>query len=118
MQKRYNFDGDADTPHVYGRPNMNSVYGERLVLTVRLCSPFNFVQGDPEFIEGSPSLRVRPCSPSLSEVEGSEVEGSKVEGSRTIRASSPLNELRDTRAGHRFIGGQTRMSAYAFEFCL
>jgi hypothetical protein len=35
------------------------------VVTVRLRSPFNFVQGDPEFIEGSLSL---------SKVEGSEVE--------------------------------------------
>jgi hypothetical protein len=35
-----------------------------VILTVRLCSPFDFVQGDPEFIEGSPSL---------SEAEGSEV---------------------------------------------
>ena len=49
------------------------------VVTVRLRSPFNFVQGDPEFIEGSLSLRVRPCSPSLSEAEGSKVEGSEVE---------------------------------------
>jgi hypothetical protein len=45
--------------------NRTSIYGERLVLTVR------------------------PCSPSLSEVEGSEVEGS-----RTIRASLPINETK------------------------
>jgi hypothetical protein len=32
---------------LYGSP----IYGE---LVLRLCSPFNFVQGDPEFIEGSP----------------------------------------------------------------
>jgi hypothetical protein len=49
------------------------------VVTVRLRSPFNFVQGDPEFSEGSLSLRVRPCSPSLSEAEGSKVEGNEVE---------------------------------------
>jgi hypothetical protein len=45
------------------------------MVTVRLCSPFSFVQGDPEFIEGSLSLHfVLRLS-----VEGSEVEGSKVE---------------------------------------
>jgi hypothetical protein len=38
-------------------------------LAVRLCSPFNFVQSDPEFIEGSLSL---------SEVEGAEPDISKI----------------------------------------
>ena len=36
---------------------------DSVTLMVRLCSPFSFVQGDPESIEGSPSL---------SEIEGSE----------------------------------------------
>jgi hypothetical protein len=44
----------------------NDIY---VILTVRLCSPFNFVQGDPEFIEGSPSLSV---------VEGSEAKNLRI----------------------------------------
>jgi hypothetical protein len=46
-------------------PSGLSLRVEDRVVTVRLRSPFNFVQGDPEFIEGSLSL---------SKVEGSEVE--------------------------------------------
>ena len=56
---------------------------EPFILTVRLCSPFNFVQGDPEFIEGSPSLHF---------VLRISVEGSEVEGGRTTHrpcTSSP-----------------------------
>jgi len=53
-----------------GKSSKRRTADSGLVLTVRLCSPFNFVQGDPEFIEGSPSL--------------SGVEGSEVEGRRTV----------------------------------
>jgi len=45
LQKRYNFDGDADTPHVYGRPNMNFTCAEhsRTIYGVpkRIIKPFN-----------------------------------------------------------------------------
>jgi hypothetical protein len=45
-QNHHNFDGDSDRVPVYGRPNVNSVYGERsrtiYGLPKRIIEPFNY----------------------------------------------------------------------------